>query len=396
MYKNNARQEPCATNGMADVMKVIPGKPYDQPKPAVLSSNLSNGSFDIEMRSDTSKAKLWKGTAGATKNDDKHQLDRADAKHKAALKWRKPDDMALKAPSRYINSLPSKGVRSMLVEALNTWLHVQRDTKALISNIIKLMHNASVMIDDVQDASSLRRGHPAAHAIFGPAQVLNSGLFMFVEAIQESRKLSSPTAADDVLLESQYLYTGQSWDLYWRHNICCPSEEEYFNMVDNKTGGMFRLVFKLLRGESQVTHDLNFEPFLLLLGRFFQVRDDYMNLQCTEYIEQKGFCEDFDEGKYSYPLVHFLSRHSEYKGYIAGIFRQIPCGLTGDSGVSHETKVHMLQLLQSFGTLESVLGVLKQLQANLEAEITNLERKSDRENPVLRLVLAKLSVTQIA
>lgn len=68
-------------------------------------------------------------------------------------------------------------------------------------------------------------------------------------------------------------------------------------MVDNKTGGLLRLLLDLLQAERSIPpRDLDFQPLVLLLGRFFQIRDDYMNLQSPGYGEQKGFCEDLDEG----------------------------------------------------------------------------------------------------
>lgn len=39
-------------------------------------------------------------------------------------------------------------------------------------------------------------------------------------------------------------------DLYWRDSLTCPTEEEYLEMVANKTGGLFRLAIKLIQLES--------------------------------------------------------------------------------------------------------------------------------------------------
>jgi geranylgeranyl pyrophosphate synthase len=41
-------------------------------------------------------------------------------------------------------------------------------------------------------------------------------------------------------------------DLYWRDSLTCPTEEEYLDMVANKTGGLFRLAIKLIQLESDV------------------------------------------------------------------------------------------------------------------------------------------------
>lgn len=39
-------------------------------------------------------------------------------------------------------------------------------------------------------------------------------------------------------------------DLFWRDTLTCPSEDDYLQMVDNKTGGLFRLAVKLMQAES--------------------------------------------------------------------------------------------------------------------------------------------------
>jgi geranylgeranyl diphosphate synthase type 3 len=45
-------------------------------------------------------------------------------------------------------------------------------------------------------------------------------------------------------------------------------------------------------------------PLVNLVGVYFQIRDDYMNLQSDEYSVHKGFAEDLTEGKFSFPVVH--------------------------------------------------------------------------------------------
>lgn len=39
-------------------------------------------------------------------------------------------------------------------------------------------------------------------------------------------------------------------DLFWRDTLTCPTEEDYLEMVNNKTGGLFRLAVKLMQAES--------------------------------------------------------------------------------------------------------------------------------------------------
>jgi geranylgeranyl diphosphate synthase, type III len=113
-------------------------------------------------------------------------------------------------------------------------------------------------IDDVEDNSVLRRGIPVAHNIFGTAQTINSANYVYFLALQEIRKLSNPVAMDIYTEELLNLHRGQGMDLFWRDSLTCPTEEEYLEMVDNKTGGLFRLAVKLMQAESSTGRYVSF------------------------------------------------------------------------------------------------------------------------------------------
>jgi geranylgeranyl pyrophosphate synthase len=83
--------------------------------------------------------------------------------------------------------------------------------------------------------------------------------------------------------EVSNLHRGQSLDLHWRHHGRCPTTDEYIMMVDNKTGGLFRLMARLMEAESPspiTTPHLS--RLLTLTGRYYQIRDDYMNLTSAD------------------------------------------------------------------------------------------------------------------
>jgi geranylgeranyl diphosphate synthase, type III len=105
-------------------------------------------------------------------------------------------------------------------------------------------------VDDVEDSSNLRRGVPVANNIFGVPQTINSANYVYFLALQELQKLRSPKAIQIYTEELINLHRGQGLDLYWRDNLFCPSEEEYLDMVGNKTGGLLRLAIKLMQAES--------------------------------------------------------------------------------------------------------------------------------------------------
>lgn len=106
-------------------------------------------------------------------------------------------------------------------------------------------------VDDVEDNSLLRRGIPVAHSIFGTAQTINSANYVYFGALQELLKLGNPRAIQIYTDELCNLHRGQGMDLFWRDTLTCPSEEDYLEMVGNKTGGLFRLAVKLMQVESR-------------------------------------------------------------------------------------------------------------------------------------------------
>jgi len=80
------------------------------------------------------------------------------------------------APFEYVASLPSKEVRGTIIDALNLWCELPDATLSQIKEVIDELHNASLMLDDIEDGSDLRRAHVAAHAVFGVPQTINAGL----------------------------------------------------------------------------------------------------------------------------------------------------------------------------------------------------------------------------
>jgi geranylgeranyl pyrophosphate synthase len=139
------------------------------------------------------------------------------------------------------------------------------------------------MLDDIEDDSILRRGQPTTHTVFGVAQTINSANHAFVRAFEELQNLKSPLAAGVFIEELKNLHCGQALDLHWKYHVKIPDVEDYLMMVDNKTGGLFKLCARLMEGESTIpTQTISSDSFITLLGRFFQIRDDYQNLMSDE------------------------------------------------------------------------------------------------------------------
>jgi geranylgeranyl diphosphate synthase type 3 len=62
-------------------------------------------------------------------------------------------------------------------------------------------------------------------------------------------------------------------------------------MVLDKTGGLFRLAVGLMRCFSAATAPADYTPLLNALAQYFQIRDDFLNIFNTEYMQSKSYCE---------------------------------------------------------------------------------------------------------
>jgi geranylgeranyl diphosphate synthase type 3 len=137
-------------------------------------------------------------------------------------------------------------------------------------------------IDDIQDNSKLRRGVPSAHEVYGVAQTINSANYVYFQAQQQLLDLPNwPEAFKIFNEEMMNLHRGQGMELYWRDNLQPPTEGDYLQMISNKTGGLFRLILRLLQSVS--TQEVDLSQLVDVIGLEFQILDDYKNL-CDETV----------------------------------------------------------------------------------------------------------------
>ncbi|KAJ1305969.1 hypothetical protein OPQ81_010684 [Rhizoctonia solani] len=285
--------------------------------------------------------------------------------------WRPESETVLLEPFTYLTSNPGKDMRTHLIEAFNLWLKVEERELAIVSKVVSMLHNASLMMDDVEDDSQLRRGAPVAHKIYGIPQTINTANYVYFLAYRELFKLRDWDATgrtkdlDKVVTEELLnLHRGQGLDLVWRDTLECPTEAEYIEMVNNKTGGLFRIAIKLMMALSPVEPKVDYVPLVNLIGVYFQIRDDYMNLQSSQYASNKGFAEDLTEGKFSFLVVHAV-RADRTNRQVLNVLQKRPSTPT--------LKKHVISYMEDkTGTFEYTRGVLKKLDAQTRAEVARL------------------------
>ncbi|CAD6193539.1 unnamed protein product [Caenorhabditis auriculariae] len=274
------------------------------------------------------------------------------------------EDDHLLAPFEYIRSMPGKQIRSKLAIAFNLWLRIEESKLHQILEIVEMLHNASLLIDDIEDNSVLRRGLPVTHRIFGTPRTINSANYVYFIALEKCIGLGSDQAIRVFTEQLLELHRGQGKELFWRDTVSCPTEAQYEDMVVQKTGGLFFLAVRLMQGFSENVH--GFERLLRLMALFFQIRDDYLNLVSDEMAQQKTFAEDLTEGKFSFPIIHAVHNFSGSRNDdpVINILRQ----RTQDV----EVKRFCILLLQKRGSFQHTVTRLQQLSNELKAEVEAL------------------------
>ena len=194
--------------------------------------------------------------------------------------------------------------------------------------LTELIHNSSLIIDDVEDKSEYRRNQPCVHLKFGEDIAINAGVTLLYLPIYRILK-----EIDDVNLKNQIadayfeemvsIQIGQGWDIEMKVRNRIPSVDNYIATVMCKTGVCPRLMVKLIRilvnsctkDKSLVTiyNDL-FKDFIEVidnLGIAFQIRDDVLNITPSILSQGKGFLgEDIYEGKLTLMVLHTLNSES--------------------------------------------------------------------------------------
>ena len=166
-------------------------------------------------------------------------------------------------------------------------MNVPEDKLTIIKQAVEMLHTASLLVDDVEDNSDLRRGVPVAHKIYGVASTINSANYVYFLALQKVSSLRTNAGGNDAIDvftdELLQLHMGQGMEIHWRDHVICPSEQEYLLMIQYKTGGLLRLGVKLMQlccdASKQNKTKEDYIHLANLIGIHFQIRDDYLNLK---------------------------------------------------------------------------------------------------------------------
>ena len=222
---------------------------------------------------------------------------------------------------------------------------------------VELVHNFSLVHDDIEDKSEKRRGRATAWVKWGVAQAINAGDGLLVIANVAIMDLSEHYPAEVVVKAAQILHNtcleltrGQYLDIsYEKRNDL--NEEDYWPMIGGKTAALLACCCQLgalLGGADEPTQDA-YRSFGHSLGLAFQVQDDILGIWGDEAVTGKSVASDLVEGKKSLPVLAGLGK----KGKFAARWAQGP--------IKQEEVEQVAQLLASESAYTATHEAAKQM-----------------------------------
>ena len=197
-----------------------------------------------------------------------------------------------------------------------------------LAPLIEGIHTASLIHDDIEDNSELRRGKPAAHVAYGLDSALNSGSWLYFRALQSIEGYHAPadikldlyTAA---LTHIRALHEGQALDIHWHRTAgFFPSRQDYERMIRLKTGALAALAaYTGMRAAGKEHEESNvFAALFAEAGVGFQILDDVKNISTGNAGKKRG--DDIVEGKKSMPAILHIEKHPEDAASLTAYFEQ--------------------------------------------------------------------------
>ncbi len=199
---------------------------------------------------------------------------------------------------------------------------------------VELLHNFSLIHDDIEDNSPTRRGRPAVWKLWGMPQAINAGDGMFTLAHLAMDRLRCRGVSCDRIMDVRETFDraclalthGQYLDISFesRERV---SVDEYRHMISGKTAaliGASTAIGATLAGSPTVAQ---YEAFGRELGLAFQIQDDVLGIWGDEALTGKSTESDVATRKKSWPAVYALERSEKLRALYAEPEVDVPAAL---------------------------------------------------------------------
>lgn len=191
------------------------------------------------------------------------------------------------------------------------------------ASAVEMVHNFTLVHDDIMDNDEMRHGVPTVHKKFGIPIAILAGDVLFSKAYQTVSNSNLPSNALINLVERLAkacvdVCEGQLLDIRMAESEKIPTQSQYINMVEKKTAALFEVSCAMgaICAQSSYKDVSNLAKFGKNLGIAFQITDDIIGVLGDPKITKKPVGNDLREGKKSLPILLAINKASREKSEV--------------------------------------------------------------------------------
>lgn len=219
------------------------------------------------------------------------------------------DVPVIPALAEHLIAAGGKRLRPLVAVAAARLIGSGNDRHRLLAAAVEFIHTATLLHDDIVDGSETRRGKAAAHLVWGSAQSVLVGDFLFTRAFELMVETGSLEAlrllakASNVIAEGEVLQLTRSRDLELPQAV-------YLEIIGAKTAALFQAAAEsaAVAAEGDPAQTAALRDYGLNLGLAFQLADDALDYGGRSEELGKDAGDDFREGKATLPLLLAVQR----------------------------------------------------------------------------------------
>ncbi len=216
--------------------------------------------------------------------------------------------------ANYIINSGGKRLRPLLALLCARACGYSGEKHALVAAIIEFIHTATLLHDDVVDASSMRRGHETANSIWGNESSVLVGDFVFSRSFEMMIDVGEMRVMEILARASNTIAEGEVMQLL-NCNDPDTSEDQYMTVIQSKTAKLFEAACQLGALLAKQPQDIEHAcaTYGMHIGTAFQLKDDVLDYQSSAEEMGKNIGDDLAEGKPTLPLIYALKNSNGSK-----------------------------------------------------------------------------------
>ena len=260
------------------------------------------------------------------------------------------------------------------------------------ASAVEMVHNFSLVHDDIMDNDEMRHGVPTVHKKYGMPLAILAGDVLFSKAFQiiSNSRLSDSATTQLVSRLAKAcvdICEGQLLDIKMAEKRKIPSQADYITMIGKKTAALFDVSCAMgaICASNKSKDISNLSSFGRNLGIAFQITDDLIGVMGDPKVTKKPVGNDLREGKKSLPILMAIK-------LAKGKDKKIILKAFGNSKVTRKDLNKAIEVIRSLGIEESVRKQAQKYSEKAEKSLSKYSGSAKSELITLLDFVVKRSV----